>query len=54
MSMRIRVTQNYKSLQLKNIKFFDQKLQIIYTWASIKIAKATGDAFRPQMRTSST
>jgi hypothetical protein len=34
--------------------FFDQKLQFTYPKASIKDAQATGEAFSPQKRTSST
>jgi hypothetical protein len=34
--------------------FFDQKLQFIYSQASIKSFQATGKAFSPQKKTSST
>ncbi len=37
----------------KNLYFFDQILQFTYTYASIKDALATGEAFRSQKRTSS-
>jgi hypothetical protein len=37
-----------------NFYFLDQKLQFTYPWASIKDAQATGKAFRPPKRTSST
>jgi hypothetical protein len=33
--------------------FFDQKLQVTYSWASIKDVEATEEAFSPQKRTSS-
>jgi hypothetical protein len=37
-----------------NFYFFDQKLLFTYPQASIKEAQATGEAFSPQKRTSST
>jgi hypothetical protein len=36
------------------VLFFDQKLQFTYPLASLKDVKATGEAFSPQKRTSST
>jgi hypothetical protein len=48
--------QNYKRLLLKKkLNFFlDQKLQFTFPLAYIKDAQATGEAFSPQKRTSST
>jgi hypothetical protein len=37
-----------------NFYFLDQKLQFTFPYASIKDAQATGEAFSPQKRTSST
>jgi hypothetical protein len=44
-----------KKLQLQNFPhMLDRKLQFTYPYASIKDAQATGEAFNPQKRTSST
>jgi hypothetical protein len=44
-----------KKIQPKKVKyFFDQKLQFTYPYASIKDVKATGEAFSPQKKPSST
>jgi hypothetical protein len=37
-----------------SFNFFDQKLPFTYLYASLKDAQATGEAFSPQKRTSST
>jgi hypothetical protein len=49
------MTKNLKKLKAEKIclYFLDQKLQFTYPHASIKDAQATGEAFRPQKRTSS-
>jgi hypothetical protein len=52
---RVLMTKNWEKLQLKkNFIFFYQKLQFTYPLASIKDVQATGEAFSPQKRTSST
>ncbi len=45
------MTKNLKEIF---IYFLDQKLQFTFPWASIQEAQATGEAFRPQKRTSRT
>ncbi len=59
--MRIRIRIQADDLEFKkiyswrfNFYFPDQKLQFTYPEASIKGAQATGEAFSPQKRTSST
>jgi hypothetical protein len=47
------MTKNCKNTSEKK-SFFDQKLQFTYDKASIKDGQATGEAFSPQKRTSST
>jgi hypothetical protein len=53
---RVLMTQNVrKKIQMKiYLFFFDQKLQFTYPQAFIKEIHPTGEAFRPQERTSST
>jgi hypothetical protein len=50
------MTKIWKTLQLtkKLDIFFDQKLLFTYPLASIKAVQATGEAFSPKKRTSST
>jgi hypothetical protein len=47
------MNENWTKLKLTKIYiFFDKKLQYTYSYASIKDAQATEEAFRPQKRTS--
>jgi hypothetical protein len=49
------MTKNWEKFKAgKFLYFFDEKLQFSYPLASIKDAQATGEAFSPQKRTSST
>jgi hypothetical protein len=49
------MTKTEEKIQVgKKLSVFDQKLQFTYPKASIKDAQATGEAFSPQKRTSST
>ncbi len=45
------VKKLYKFYNWKNL-VFDQKLQFIYPYASMKDVQATGEAFRPQKKAS--
>jgi hypothetical protein len=51
------MTKNLKNVQQKkkfDIRIFNQKLLFSYPYASINDVQATGEAFSPQKRTSST
>jgi hypothetical protein len=49
------MNKNYKYFTAENkLHFFDQKLLVNYSLASIKDAQATGESFSPQKKTFST
>ncbi len=48
------MTKNWKKILQKNLNFFYQKLQFTHPKVSINDVQATGEAFSPQKRTSST
>ncbi len=49
------MTKNWRKQTAENVLiFFYQKLKFTYPYAPIKDVKATGEAFSPQKRTSST